>query len=195
MSVSNDGFIETSINGPDVIFSIEHCPSNNIYEKYTSMTDEKRQLFELQNLSCYERLTKKIYMFSKHLPIQHKWSKTEILQISKKAICVYDGFAFPYLEDGINKEDSIVTFALLHKDDVFALIKKGKIRKDEYNTTLDKVVKCKIKIKIPKMAKCGIVLEEVAENDTCESYKKLNNTSEMDYHCMWKRNKYLESNK
>ena len=93
------------------------------------MTDEKRQLFELQKLSCYERLTKKINMFSKNLPIQHKLSTTEILHISKKAICVYDGFAFPYLEDGINKEDSIVTFALLHKDNASALIKKGKILK------------------------------------------------------------------
>ena len=118
--------------------------------------------------------------------MQHKLSTTEILQISKKAICVYDGFAFPYLEDNINKEDSIVTFALLHKDDASALIKKGKMRKDKYNITLDQVVKCKIKIKIPKMAKCGIVFEEVAKNDTRESYTKINNTSEMDYRCMWK---------
>ena len=86
MPVGKDGFIETSIKGPDVIFSKDHCPSTNIYEKYRSMRNEKRQLFELQNISCYARLTKKINMFSKHLAIKQKLNKTEILQISKKAI-------------------------------------------------------------------------------------------------------------
>ena len=86
MPVGKDGFIETSIKGPDVIFSKDHCPSTNIYEKYRSMRNEKRQLFELQNISCYARLTKKINMFSKHLAIEQKLNKTEILQISKKAI-------------------------------------------------------------------------------------------------------------
>ena len=188
MPVGKDGFIETSIKGPDVIFSKDHCPSTNIYEKYRSMRNEKRQLFELQNISCYARLTKKINMFSKHLAIEQKLNKTEILPISKKAICAYDGFAFPYLDDNIDKEDSVVTFALLHKDDASALIKKNKIRKDKYNVSLDKVAKCKVKIKIPKMSKCGISLEEVARNDPCKSSIETKDVSEMDYHCMWKRN-------
>ena len=152
------------------------------------MKDEQRQLFELQNISCYVRRTQRIKMFSKKFQIEHKLSKTQRIQISKKVICLYDGFAFPYIDDNIDKEDSLVTFALLHKDDASALIKKGKIVKDKYNVTLDQVAKCKIRIKIPKMSNCGIALEECAENDPCKSSTKINDTSEMDYHCLWKRN-------
>ena len=151
------------------------------------MRDEKRQLFEMQNISCYVRCTQRTEMFSQKLQIEHKLTKTQRIQISKKVICLYDGFAFPYLDDNIDKEDTLVTFALLHKDDASALIKKGKIPKDKYNVILDQVAKCKIKIKVPKMSKCGIALEEVAENDVFQSCKKINDISENDHDCMWKR--------
>ena len=99
----------------------------------------------------------------------------------------FTDFFLIYLDDNIDKEDSLVTFALLHKDDASVLIKKGKIVKDKYNVTLDQVAKCKIKIKVPKMSKCGIALEEVSENDLFQSCTKTNDISEKDYHVMWKR--------
>ena len=61
------------------------------------------------------------------------------------------------------------------------------MRKDKYNVALDKVAKCKIKIKVPNMSKCGIALEEVAENDLFKSSTKTNDISEKDYHVMCKR--------
>ena len=154
------------------------------------MRDEKRQLFEMQNISCYVRCTQRTEMFSQKLQIEHKLTKTQIIQISKKVISLYDGFAFPYLDDNIDKEDTLVTFALLHKDDASALIKKGQIPKAKYNVILDQVAKCKIKIKVPEMSKCGIALEEVAENDLFQSSTKTNAISEKDYHCMWKGKTY-----
>ena len=36
------------------------------------------------------------------------------------------------------------------------------------------------------MSKFGIALKECAENDPCKSSTKINDTSEMDYYCMWK---------
>ena len=86
---------------------------------------------------------------------------------------------------GLHSHTQTITFALLHKDDASALIKKGKIAKHKYNVTLDQVAKCKIKIKVPEMSKCGIALDEVAENDV-QSCTKINDTSENDDHCIWK---------
>ena len=125
MSIGDDGFIQSSVNGPDIILRIPGLPSKTLYDKYMKYSKESKAWFSVQDVDMYERITMKLSLFNSKKQIKRKLNDTKSIYVPLQNKRY--GFAFSYLMKPCSNECDIVVFAILHYDKSSNLIYRTKL--------------------------------------------------------------------
>lgn len=188
MSIGSDGFIETDVNGPDILFRRNHIPTKNILNKFKLCLKTIPHLYKLEESEIYEKNSRKIKMFGKQINAKYKCTQSNYLSVTDNNLPICKGFAFPYLDGKVSmKSPKQITFAILNYDDASTLIQKSKIHKNQYNTFLDLKALDKVEFTIYNIGDKGIICTEYNKEE-CNLHinKKLKQESDS---CspIWKR--------
>lgn len=63
MSIGDDGFIQLSVNGPDIILRMTGLPSKTLYDKDKKYSKESKAWFSVEDVDVYEKRTMKLSFF------------------------------------------------------------------------------------------------------------------------------------
>ena len=77
-----DGFIKSSVKGPDVLLNSYTFPTKNVFDRYKEQCVSDQSLFSIEELNMYHRRTNKIKIDQK-LQLRTKLQST-------RNICSYD---------------------------------------------------------------------------------------------------------
>ena len=77
-----DGFIESSVKGPDVLFNSYSFPTKNVFHRYKQLCRSDLALFSIDKLNVFHPGKKKIKMFHQKIDIRTELQKT-------RNICCY----------------------------------------------------------------------------------------------------------
>ena len=56
MSIGDDGFIQSPLNGPDIILKMPGLPSKTLYDKYKKYIKESKAWFSIEDVDVYEKI-------------------------------------------------------------------------------------------------------------------------------------------
>lgn len=164
-----DGFIDSSIYGPDVPFKLASL-SMVIQISYYWVTRRVTPLFKVLSPKCYScsnrnpfkgvsslKLTSKRRTNMKHIRTIHV-APDPIASVPET-----EGYAFPYV-DKDDKESGRVSFAFLNHDDAKFVISHKELHKDKYNTLLDVLAMYRKSIRVESMDGNGLAIEEYCDS-------------------------------
>ena len=169
MSIGDDGFIQSSINGPDIILRMPGLPSKILYDKYTNYSKGSKEWFTLEDVDVYERMRTKLSFFNSKKNIKRKLNPTKSIYVPLHKYHKRYGFAFPYLMNPCSNECDIVVFAILDYDRSRDLIYRTKIEKAEYETYLDDFKIDTIRCQVIRVGNEGIAIKRKGLGDIFDS--------------------------
>ena len=164
-----DGFIDSSIYGPDVPFKLASL-SSVIKISYYWVTRRVTPLFKISSPKCYSRSKVNPFKGLSSLKLTSK-RRTNVKHIRTIRVAAdpivsepeTEGYAFPYI-DREDKESGHVSFAFLNHDNSKFLISYKELDKDKYNTLLDSLGMYSKSIRVESIDDNGLAIE-----DDCES--------------------------
>ena len=170
MSIGDDGFIQSSVNGPDIILRMPGLPSKTLYDKYKKYSKEIKAWFSIEDVDVYEKRTMKLSFFNSKIRIKRKLNDTKSILVPLQKYHKRYGFAFPYLMNPCSNECDIVVLAILDYDKSRDLIYMTKIEKSKYKRYLDEFKIDTIRCKVIRVGNEGIAIKRKGFGDI--SYSK-----------------------
>jgi len=169
MRVGGDGYIESSISGPDVVLNYQNNPSRIIKEAYDQVSASTPKLYNVLTPSCYQNIKTNPFRKLTSLKVSNKKTiqrdQLETLYVKEKQCALHPpGFAFPY-PCGNVMNPSQLTFAFLNHNNASKLIKKKRIKTSHYIRLLDHLSMYKKTVSVYHINEKGLCIEEVSAGD------------------------------
>ena len=154
-----DGFIESSVKGPDVLFNTFSFPTKTVFDTYKQVCERDPLFFSIDELNVYHPKKKKMKMFHQKLHVRKELKDTRNICSYGSKKDIVNGFAFPYVNKGNDDNVDHLTFAFLPEKEAKALICQSSITIEKYNEYLDINNINKTKMKVYSIDDRGISIE------------------------------------
>ena len=197
MPFGSDGFIESSILGPDVIFDTKNISSSHLLEKYNLKISMVKEIFSMRSPSCYQKLYnnpfQKFNTFKIRPRMKLNTSKLRTLYVKHlRHTPPNTGFEFPY-PIGKIKDPPRVTFAFLEFKDASSLIKRSSIHTQEYISLFDDLNTSKNSLQIYYVSSIGISIEELCPMHYNEITRKTKSRITHSLPAIWQRKDFMHA--
>ena len=173
MCINNDEYIQSSVNGPDIILTFQNLPSKTLYDKYKKYVKESKSWYSIEDVDVYEKIPFTLSYFNSKKRIKRKLNDTKSIYVPLHKYHKRYGFAFPYIMNPCSNECDIVVFAILDYDKSRDLIYRTKIEKSEYKRYLDEFKIDTIRCKVIRVGNEGIAIKRKGMGDISDSKRDI----------------------
>ena len=133
MCLGLDGYLQSSVNGPDIVLQLPHLPTQSLYDCYKQTLKTHNIFYIMEKNDIYQTISKKLRFFGKKLRMRKKINSTEHVYVTQKNSNSKDGFAFPYIQKDNGEQTRVVVFAILNYECSLRLISMKKLEIRQYN--------------------------------------------------------------
>ena len=164
MIVGDDGFIEASVLGPDVIFSYQTIPGRMLKQKYDFATRSVEEMYSILAPSCYRKFRNNPFKKLSSIRVNNKKAiKTEgirtLLVKPRRTPIEWTGFAFPYPCGNIDNPTKL-SFAFLNYTNASNIIRRKSMSLLTYVHTPNQLSMFKMTFSVYYVTQSGIAIEE-----------------------------------
>ena len=124
--LGKDGFIQSNVNGPDVLFNTLEFPTKNLYRRYRKVQASNNPLFLIEKMNIFHPKATKIKMFDQKLQLRNRLHPTINIVGYDHKPQIHKGFAFPYVPKKSNENVTNQLFGILGEEAAKSLIDKKK---------------------------------------------------------------------
>ena len=177
--IGNDGYIESSTNGPDVPYKYTTFPSDIFRMAHDLVSSRVTSLFSLTTPKCYRNLRRSPFSSIESLNIKCKQRinlnnvntirATEGISFATKSRRKVEGYAFPYINKDVTGNLNKLRFAFLDHDNAKYVIGLKVLNSKKYNTILDTFAMRKEEMQIKYTGENGLAIERTFAGETNET--------------------------
>ena len=173
----DDGYIESDVDGPDVLFNASHLPSKILFSKYTNAKRKYKNIYRIAD-------------DFKNMPImKNDKDKIDRLIVVQNEYLSEPGFAFPYPIGINNKHPTMMKFGFLNYKNAMSLISKGVLDTESYIQLLDDSSMYHKHLMVHNVSKSRLVIEEPTDHhpiNHIHGYKSTILDCNRILHALWK---------
>ena len=179
----DDGYIQSDVDGPDVLFQYDNMPSEIMKNQYTEAHKNNNQLYDISKPTQNPASNKKVctdLRSTSLIPLCLNTDPVTRLVVLQKKLDKNPGFAFPYPCGLDDMKPKLVKFAFLTYKDSMNIISNKKMTIDNYVLELNKVAMYHDYLSVEYVDKSTLVIEE-------SNYVKSHNGHHHHLHALWKK--------